>query len=108
MPNVEVLELTFDLGSQPVTESTVYTWVPGSDPDAYITVWGLIDGEPTTSFACRTIDDGQFVLSDEVLQRIGQPFAARFGGMYRVRNEISIVDNVGVNMTSLSAAGYNF
>jgi len=108
IPDVEELVQTTDF-DQAINDQTKYTWVAGSDPDAYIQIAGQTGDmpfNPDLYFSCFVVDDGEFTLSAEVVERLGGTFNSLRGSIRRVKSEFSVQNNVAIKASGASYEDY--
>ena len=78
VPTVQTLALSSPAQGQPITPETVFTWTPGSNPEAHISITAsTFDGTGTTIIVqCEVVDDGQFAFPTATQSAMGSSFSS--------------------------------
>ncbi|MEM9601609.1 MAG: hypothetical protein AAGA11_01990 [Pseudomonadota bacterium] len=105
LPTVETFSLTAPLG--PVTPTSVFTWVPGTTPDTYISLdvssFDFINGT-IVSVTCELTDDGAFTFPATTQAAMGADFES-FGPASALRDRTTTLQQGNALLVLTTTSG---
>jgi len=104
IPVVESLIVSSPAPGSLVTPGTVFSWTPGSNPDAYISISAFSGfGTDSINVDCEAIDDGQFAFPAATQAEMGAGFSSIFNDVERVVFSIQQQGNAALLISTNSA-----
>ncbi|MFK7854079.1 MAG: hypothetical protein AB8B79_08200 [Granulosicoccus sp.] len=103
IPVVERLIVSSPVSGSLVTPGTTFTWTPGTNPDAFITISAFSGfGTDAIDVDCEVRDDGQFAFSAATQAEMGAGFSSIFTDLERVVFAIQQQGNAALFITTSS------